>query len=182
MGFGSYDESEQENQEYDADYDDSDGVSAEENAHDGDVEFEFTASNGELLDRLRRLNRPDVRYLLLSGIAPAWFNLLDLRRLHDATALPTLSVSFEESPGLADTIRREFDGPACRRRLATYYAQPDRRRVAVGEDSCWVRAVGCEDPAGVVRAFTPEGGRPEPLRVARLAARAADRSPGDRSR
>jgi hypothetical protein len=52
MGFGSYDESEQENQEYDADYDDSDGVSAEENAHDGDVEFEFTASNGELLDRL----------------------------------------------------------------------------------------------------------------------------------
>ena len=131
---------------------------------------------------LRRLNRPDVRYLLLSGIAPAWFNLLDLRRLHDATALPTLSVSFEESPGLADTIRREFDGPACRRRLATYYAQPDRRRVAVGEDSCWVRAVGCEDPAGVVRAFTPEGGRPEPLRVARLAARAADRSPGDRSR
>jgi hypothetical protein len=53
MGFGSYDESEQENQEYDADYDDEDGVSAEENAHDGDVEFEFTASNDELLDRLQ---------------------------------------------------------------------------------------------------------------------------------
>jgi hypothetical protein len=52
MGFGSYDESEQENQEYDADYDEEDGVSAEENAHDGDVEFEFTASNDELLDRL----------------------------------------------------------------------------------------------------------------------------------
>ncbi|WP_159904198.1 DUF5786 family protein [Salinirussus salinus] len=52
MGFGSYDESEQENQEYDADYDEDDGVSAEENAHDGDVEFEFTASNDELLDRL----------------------------------------------------------------------------------------------------------------------------------
>jgi len=52
MGFGSYDESEQENQEYDADYDEADGVSAEENTHDGDVEFEFTASNDELLDRL----------------------------------------------------------------------------------------------------------------------------------
>jgi hypothetical protein len=52
MGFGSYDESEQENQEYDADYDEDDGVSAEENAHDGDVEFKFTASNDELLDRL----------------------------------------------------------------------------------------------------------------------------------
>jgi len=53
MGFGSYDESEQDNQEYNADYDEDDGVSAEENTHDGDVEFEFTASNDELLDRLQ---------------------------------------------------------------------------------------------------------------------------------
>jgi len=51
MGFGSYDESEQENQELDADLED-DGVSASENTHDGEVEFEFTASNDELLDRL----------------------------------------------------------------------------------------------------------------------------------
>ena len=28
------------------------GVSAEENTHDGDVEYEFTASNDELIDRL----------------------------------------------------------------------------------------------------------------------------------
>jgi hypothetical protein len=53
MGFGSYDESEQENQEYDTDFDDEDGVSAAEKTHDGDVEYEFTASNDELLDRLQ---------------------------------------------------------------------------------------------------------------------------------
>ena len=123
---------------------------------------------------LRRLDRPDLQYLLVSGIAPAWFNVLDLRRVHDAVDLPVLSVSFEASPGLADTIRREFDGSARRRRLATYYAQPDRRPVAVEGGTCWVRAVGCGDPARVVRAFTHEGARPEPLRVARLAARAAD--------
>jgi hypothetical protein len=53
MGFGSYDESEQGNQEYDADIDDDNGVSTEENTHDGDVEYEFDASNDELLDRLK---------------------------------------------------------------------------------------------------------------------------------
>ncbi|PSP27746.1 death domain-associated protein [Halobacteriales archaeon QH_2_65_14] len=52
MGFGSYDESEQEKQELDADFEDEDGVNAAENEHDGSVEFEFTASNDELLDRL----------------------------------------------------------------------------------------------------------------------------------
>ena len=52
MGFGSYDESEQENREYDADFDESDGVSTENSDHDGDVEFEFGATNDELLDKL----------------------------------------------------------------------------------------------------------------------------------
>jgi hypothetical protein len=53
MGFGSYDESEQENQEYDTDYEDNDGVETGEADHDGDVEFEIGASNDELLDRLQ---------------------------------------------------------------------------------------------------------------------------------
>jgi hypothetical protein len=52
MGFGSYDEGEQDNQEYDADLDESDGVDTDETKHEGAVEFEFTASNDELLDKL----------------------------------------------------------------------------------------------------------------------------------
>lgn len=52
MGFGSYDDSEQENQDLDADFDDDEGVNAAENTHDGNVEFEFTASNDELLEKL----------------------------------------------------------------------------------------------------------------------------------
>ena len=52
MGFGSYDESEQENQEVDADFDEGGSVSTNSTGHDGAVEFEFTASNDELLDRL----------------------------------------------------------------------------------------------------------------------------------
>jgi len=52
MGFGSYDESEQDNQELDADYDD-DGVATSEADHEGDVEYEIGASNDELLDRLQ---------------------------------------------------------------------------------------------------------------------------------
>jgi len=51
MGFGSYDESEQSNQEIDTDLDE-DNVAGEETDHDGDVEFEIGASNDELIDRL----------------------------------------------------------------------------------------------------------------------------------
>lgn len=53
MGFGSYDESEQENQDFDADFEDSDGVQAGETSHEGSVEFEMGESNDKLLDRLQ---------------------------------------------------------------------------------------------------------------------------------
>ncbi len=123
-----------------------------------------------------RLDRPDVRYLLVAGIAPAWFNVIDLHALSDHVDRPVVAVSFEESAGLADAIREAFDGVAASRRLATYHAQPDRRRLAVDGEALFVRNVGIGDDAAddVVRAFTPEGGRPEPLRLARIAARAGD--------
>jgi len=130
----------------------------------------------------QRLDREDVRYLLIAGIAPAWFNVLDLHELGDAVDRPVISVTFEDSDGLAGAIRDAFDDEDARRRLSTYRAQPDRQPVSVGTETVYVRAVGVgdEEAADVVRAFTPEGGRPEPLRVARLAARAVESFRTDR--
>jgi hypothetical protein len=133
-----------------------------------------TDSTDAVVDVYRQLDREDVQYVLVSGIAPAWFNVVDLQAVHEAVDRPVLSVSFEASEGLEDAIAREFEGDERECRLAVYDAQPDREPLAVNGERVFVRAVGCENPADVVRAFTPEGGRPEPLRVARLAARAAD--------
>ena len=135
-----------------------------------------TDSTATVVECWERLARDDIRYLLVAGIAPAWFNLLDLRAVHEAVDRPVLSVSFEPSPGLEPALREAFEGAALADRLATYRRQPDREPVAVDGDTVLVRAVGCDadTAATVVRAFTPEGGRPEPVRVARLAARAGD--------
>jgi len=126
-----------------------------------------------------RLDREDVGFLFFAGIAPAWYNLLDLHRLHAAVDRPVLSISFEESSGLEPALRKAFTGEALESRLDTYRAQPPRRQLSVNDETVFVRSVGLanDEAADVVRAFTPEGGRPEPLRVARLAARAADAWP-----
>ena len=50
MGFGSYDESEQQDQDVEADEDAA--VNVHENDHEGEVAFESDASTDELLDRL----------------------------------------------------------------------------------------------------------------------------------
>jgi hypothetical protein len=60
MGFGSYDESEQENQDFDTDFEDDEGLDAGETEHKGSVDFEIGASNDELLDRLQSMkDEPD---------------------------------------------------------------------------------------------------------------------------
>jgi endonuclease V-like protein UPF0215 family len=135
-----------------------------------------TDATEAVVDLIDEFDRPDVRYVMASGIAPAWFNLLDLQWIAEAADRPALSVSFEESSGLDEALRREFDGDALEERLGTYERQPARSRFTVNGEPVWVRSVGLEDDAArdVVRGFTPEGGRPEPVRVARIAARAAD--------
>ena len=143
-----------------------------------------------VVDCIDRLGRPDARHVLLAGVAPAWFNLIDCRRVHEAADRPVIAVSFEASPGLEPHLREHFTGDALDRRLAVYESLPEREPVRLAaeatrggggidepgdEPDVWIRPVGV-DAAGarrVVAAHTPESqGRPEPLRVARLAARA----------
>lgn len=52
MGFGSYDESEQKQQEVDSDGEDE-GVNVHQNDHQGKVSFESEASTDDLVDRLQ---------------------------------------------------------------------------------------------------------------------------------
>ena len=53
MGFGSYDESEQQDQ--DVETDDEAAVNVHENDHQGSVEFEFDESSDTLVDRLEEM-------------------------------------------------------------------------------------------------------------------------------
>lgn len=53
MGFGSYDESEQETGKSNEDEEDVEAVNVHESDHDGDMQFEAGASEDELLDQLQ---------------------------------------------------------------------------------------------------------------------------------
>ena len=50
MGFGSYDESEQQDQEVNAD--EGEGVNVHDNDHEGEITFESDASADDLVDQL----------------------------------------------------------------------------------------------------------------------------------
>jgi endonuclease V-like protein UPF0215 family len=129
-----------------------------------------------IIELFSRLDREDVRYVFVAGIALAWYNVVDLRRVTAEVDRPVISVTFEESPGLTGALEAEFDGEALNQRTGILDRQPPRERLSVNDQTVFVRSVGVDsgEARDMVQAFTPEGGRPEPLRVARLAARAGD--------
>lgn len=150
---------------------------------DGTVEefvFETATVGGldatdALVDAWRRLDRPDVRHVLVAGVALAWYNVLDLEALAAATDRPVVAVTFEESEGLSDAIAETFDGTERERRLDAYEALPERRRLALDDGAVFVRSVGVDpEAADRIVAAHADGGRPEPLRVAKRAARGVD--------
>lgn len=57
MGFGSYDESEQKDQNVETD--DDAAVNVHEKDHQGEVEFEFDESEDSLIDRLQDMKDDD---------------------------------------------------------------------------------------------------------------------------
>ncbi|ELY65629.1 endonuclease dU [Natronococcus jeotgali] len=132
-----------------------------------------TDAVSELIDDV---GRPDVRYVLIGATAPAWFNVLDFSAIERGSEQPVVSVTFEDSEGLEAGLEDAFSGAELEARLELYRRLPERRPVSVNDETVYVRSVGLEpgEAADVVRGFTPEGGRPEPIRVARQAARAAD--------
>jgi endonuclease V-like protein UPF0215 family len=134
-----------------------------------------TDSTDAIRSLFSTLDREDVRYVLLAGVAPAWFNLVDIDRLAAVTERPVLAISFEESDGLEPALESHFSDDELDTRRDLYRSLPPREAVEVNDQTVFVRAAGIDaaTAASVVRAFTPTGGRPEPLRVARLAARAA---------
>lgn len=122
------------------------------------------------------LDRSDVHVVLLSGCVIAWFNVVDLERVHREAGVPVVCVTYEESNGLGDDIRRHFDGEEAERRIEAYRKLGSRERVELGTGyEAFVRPVGIsvEEVRRLLDRFTLDGRRPEPLRVARIAARGA---------
>jgi endonuclease V-like protein UPF0215 family len=133
-------------------------------------------ATGAVLGILAALASRDINLVMVSGSVVAWYNILDPEAVAESSGLPVIVVTYEESEGLEDDIRHHFPGDE--ERLRAYRKLGCRVPVELpGGEQVFMRATGIpgEDAARVIRDFTRDGKIPEPLRVARLVARAAMR-------
>ncbi len=131
-----------------------------------------------IIEMVERLDREDIRFLLIAGVALAWYNIIDLEAIHAETALPTIAVTFEASDGLETAIEENIDDRSTMEDRHERYARlPPRRAVTVNKTTLYLREAGCrpsEADEVIIQCTESVDARPAPLRVARLAARAVD--------
>lgn len=114
--------------------------------------------------------------LAFEGGTVAGFNVLDLDRLHEELGLPVLALTRDrpDPDAVREALQDHVDDPGERARRLT--AHPVHA-VEMDEGEVFMRHAGgdLDRLAELVRVNTVRGRMPEPLRIARLVARAIER-------
>jgi uncharacterized protein len=146
-----------------------DGVALGKTAVGGDDATNAIAS------LFRRFRRNDVNLVLVSGAILSLYNIIDVDSLSARTKLPVVCLTYKETAGIEGSIRRHFPEGA-EEKLVAYRRLGARTGVILHTGKrVYVRTAGidAEATARVLNAFTLQGSTPEPVRVAKLLARAA---------
>jgi hypothetical protein len=121
-----------------------------------------------------KLNRRDINALFLNGCIISWFNIVNMDRIYKALGLPILCITYEDSEGLEQYLREYFRD--WKDRMKAYTTLGERRKVHLHTGhEVFVRCKGVRregDVRALLDKFTLQGSVPEPLKVARLLARA----------
>ena len=127
-----------------------------------------------ILALFRRLHRNDVNVILVSGAILSLYNIVDVDTLSARTGVPVICLTYKETAGIEGSIRRHFPEGADEK-LEAYRMLGERVGVKLKTGRVvFVRTAGLGGEAkGVLDAFTLQGSVPEPVRVAKLLARAA---------
>lgn len=127
-----------------------------------------------VLEIYRRLARKDINALILGGAAISWFNIIDLVAVFEEVCRPLISLTYEESEGLEKYLREYF--PESEEKIESYRTLGGREKIRLRTGyELFVRVHGAtlEEARVLLNKFTLDGRVPEPVRLARMAARAA---------
>ena len=137
--------------------------------------FGTTTINGDdatqtILQMYEDLERPDISYVLISGLIISMYNVIDIKRIHENLQLPIIGITYNESQGIEEAIKHHFPENYISK-IKEYHKLGEREKITLHTSSeIFVRREGCSlnDAQYLLNKLTLQGSIPEPLRVAQL--------------
>jgi hypothetical protein len=131
-------------------------------------------ATARILALYKSLRRNDVNLIMVSGAILSLYNIIDIDALATKARLPVVCLTYKETKGIEDSIVRHFPGRK-QEKLAAYRKLGGRKPLKLSSGfTVYARTAGIRDSDAlkVVNSFTLQGSLPEPIRVAKLLARA----------
>ena len=139
----------------------------------GKTTLEGDDATETILSMYKKLNRPDISYLLISGIIISMYNIINLKKISQSLDLPVIGVTYQDSEGIEEAIRHHFPD-SYESKLKEYQELENRDKITLHTSyDIYIRKEGCtlSDVKHLLDELTLQGSFPEPLRVAQLLAK-----------
>lgn len=127
-----------------------------------------------ILKMYHELGRNDISLVMLGGVIISMYNIIDIEELYSKLRVPVIGLTFEDSEGLEEHIMHAFKDDYSMR-LDAYRRLGARSKVMLKTNNyVYVRCAGIsvKNARNAINKFLLQGRVPEPIRVARLSARA----------
>ena len=125
-----------------------------------------------ILEMYEKLDRQDISFLLISGIVISLYNIIDMKRISEKIGLPVIGITYEESSGIEDVIKRHFP-ESYKSKLTEYSKLEPRKKITLHTSyNLYVRNEGCTvlEAKQLLDKITLQGSIPEPLKITQLLA------------
>jgi uncharacterized protein len=125
----------------------------------------------KILSMIDSLDRTDINCVLLGGLIISLFNIVNGKYINETTKIPVIAISYRRSSG----VQKAIHGINEKEKMKDYLKLEERKplRLWTGK-TIYVRNWGLEfsDASNLLNSLVIQGAKPEPLRLAALAARA----------
>lgn len=140
----------------------------------GSATIEGDDATDSVVNMINGLRRNDINCIMLGGLIISMYNIIDSNQILLRTGIPVIAVTYNESKGIEQILINRFH-PNANTKLDSYSGLGQRREVTLRTgSSVYVRFVGLslKHAILILNSFTLQGSIPEPIRVAKLMARA----------
>ena len=125
----------------------------------------------KVVSMIDSLGRTDINCVLLGGLIISLFNIISGKYINEVTNIPVIAISYRRSDGLKGSIH----GVDEEQKIKAYLKLEERKPLKLWTGkTIYVRQWGLEfpDASNLLNSLVVQGAKPEPLRLATLAARA----------
>ena len=140
----------------------------------GSVTIEGNDSTQNILSMYRSLRRNDINCIMLDGLVISMYNIIDGKEIQENIDTPVIAITFKDSEGLDGAINHHFSNFS-KMKLEQYHKLGPREKILLQTGkTVFIRywGIGPKEASTIVNSFTLQGSIPEPIRIAKIAARA----------